>query len=94
MIKSIFGILYLLLKNSYSAYNPNVYGSAVNADALTNYRIDTEKVSYKFWAMHTGVISSIRIYIMDRGTNTPARYETGNGGTWRISLRNDSTSNH
>jgi len=81
-----------VVQDPYSAYNPDIYGSAVNAAVLTNYRIDTEKVSYKFRATHTGAISSIRIYI--ESWKEGSRYGDGNGGTWRISIRNDSTSNH
>ncbi len=81
-----------VVQDSYSAYNPNIYGSAINAAVLTNYRIDTEKVSYKFRATHTGEISSIRIYI--ESWKEGSRYGGGNGGTWRIFIRNDSTSNH
>jgi hypothetical protein len=83
-----------VVQDPYPAYSPTIYGSAVNAEELTNQRVDGQKVSFKFRAKHTGSISSIRIYIMARSFRWPG-YGAGNGGTWRVSLRNDDgTSNH
>jgi hypothetical protein len=80
-------------QDHYPAYSPSKYGSAVNVSALTNYKIDEKKVSFKFRAKHTGFISGIRVYVMGRGDGHTG-YGAGNGGIWRVSLRNDSTANH
>jgi hypothetical protein len=101
MKKEVINILCLLFgfsicfaqvrQDSYSTYNTAVYGSAIQASALTNYRIDLKKVSFKFRAKHRGAISGIRVYIMGPGHSG---YGAGTGGTWRISLRHDSAANH
>jgi hypothetical protein len=103
--KAILNILCLLFgfsiclaqisQTPYPAYACAKYGTAINASALTNYRIDGQKVTYRFRAKHTGSISSIRIYIMGRTYTRPqGGYGLGNGGTWKITLRNDNAADH
>jgi hypothetical protein len=110
MKKAVINILCLLFgfslcfaqvrQDPYSTYNTSVYGSAIQAQALTNLAISTSsaqstmygRVAFKFKAQHTGSLTGIRVYVM--GTGYAARYGGGNGGTWRITLRHDSTANH
>jgi hypothetical protein len=93
----LFFLFYYLLcraqtqQNHYPAYSPSKYGSAINASDLTNYKVDKIKVSFRFRAKHTGLLTSIRVYIMGTGYSG---YGAGNGGTWRITLRQDSTAKH
>ena len=78
----------------YSSYALTKYGSAINALALTPYHMqDNEMVSFRFRSLHTGSLTGIRVYIMGR-TYGNTGYGAGNGGTWQISLRGDSTASH
>ena len=80
-----------MVQDPYPAYTPSIYGSAINALDLTNERVTDRKVSFNFRALHTGSISSIRVYAM----GVQAGYGAGNGGVWKVTLRNDdNTSNH
>jgi hypothetical protein len=49
------------------------------------------RVAFRFKAQHTGSLTGIRMYIMGTGYTG---YGAGNGGTWRVTLRHDSTANH
>jgi hypothetical protein len=85
-----------LAQGSYPSTNSGVYGPAMNVTDLTPFHLDgTEMVSYRFRAKYTGQMSGIRVYVMGRTYTRPqGGYGLGNGGTWQISLRHDSTSNH
>ena len=88
-----------LSKPPYPASNTNVYGSATQAYDLNNMILSTAntnasffgRIGFRFRAMHTGLLTGIRIYCM--GTGNPG-YGAGNGSTWRVTLRKDSTTNH
>jgi hypothetical protein len=100
MKKTIVSILYLLFgfsiciaqirQDPFPTYNTSIYGCAINSLCLTNYKVDVEDVSFKFKAQHTGSISAIRVYIMTGVVG----YGAGNYGTFLVTLRHDSTSNH
>lgn len=81
-----------------------VYGSALSSDGLNNLPLGGSmynapyqvQVSWRFRAQHTGLLQSIRPYLMFvDGPGDPANYSAGNGGTVLIQLQtDDGTANH
>ena len=99
IIYLLFGFSLCFAQTPYPTSNTSVYGSAVQAYDLNNIIPSTGsvstsmfgKVAFRFKAQHTGSLSGIRVYIMGTGYTG---YGAGNGGTWRVTLRHDSTANH
>lgn len=78
-----------------SAQNFNDYGSAINADALSNVRVGPEglEVSYRIEAQHTGYLSAVRFYLIVE--TTKPGYWGGDGGKLLVQLQtDDGTSSH
>jgi len=69
--------------------NGDRYGSGIGADALNNTIIggtSATQSSYRFRAMHSSALASIRVYVIANG-NTG--YSNGTGGTIRVGLYAD-----
>ena len=66
------------------------YGSGVNADALANTTIGGpfhNTTSYGFLLNHSGILSSVRLYVM--WSKTRSGYSGGTGGSLLVSLQTD-----
>jgi hypothetical protein len=93
------GFSLCLAQDPYPASNTNVYGCAVQAYDLNNIIPSTGsastsmsgRIAFRFKAQHTGSLTGIRVYVMGTGY---AGYGNGNGGTWRVTLRQDVAANH
>ncbi len=83
----------------YPASNRYIYGSSVQMWDINNVAPSTSteftsmnaRYSFRFRSQHTGSLTGVRVYVMGTGYT---HYGAGNGGTWRVTLRHDSTSNH
>ncbi|HWG57827.1 MAG TPA: hypothetical protein VN661_02140 [Candidatus Acidoferrales bacterium] len=78
-----------------SAQNYNYYGSAMNADALSNIRIGPYglQADYRIEAQHTGYVSAVRFYLIVKAPKPG--YAGGNGGKLLVQLQtDDGTVNH
>ena len=80
------------------------YGSGLSADALYNIPLGGSmydppyrpNVSWRFRAQHTGLLKSVRPYlIFVEGPGDPGNYSSGDGGTVLVQIQtDDGTANH
>jgi len=87
-----------------AASAPRGYGPGLSADGLFNIPLGGSmydpphrvKVSWRFRAMHTGPLETIRPYLMFvDGPGDPGNYSSGDGGTVLLQLQTDDASaNH
>jgi len=77
-----------------AAASKNVFGAGWTADSLANLEIGRfpgRMVSYRFRAVHSGNVSSIRVFFVFR-TFCDGCYANGNGGQVRVQLAQDDDS--
>lgn len=84
---------------------PGFYGSGLGTDGLYNIPLGGNwvaaapykvKVSWRFRAQHTGLLKSVRPYLMYvDGPGDPGNYSSGDGGTVLVQIQtDDGTANH